>query len=77
MMCIMATVVNASVSIAFNEPDILGAELCLGLLQHFWEMLEGGEGRTTGALETMGLGHLAQEQAVVLSMGQACLFLHS
>ncbi|KAH8972766.1 hypothetical protein BDL97_01G008800 [Sphagnum fallax] len=37
---------------------------------HFWEMLEGGEGRTTGALETMGLGHLAQEQAVVLSMGQ-------
>jgi len=33
-------------------------------------MLEGGEGRTTGALETMGLGHLAQEQAVVLSMGQ-------
>ncbi|KAH8972763.1 hypothetical protein BDL97_01G008800 [Sphagnum fallax] len=70
MMCMMATVVNASVSIAFNEPDILGAELCLGLLQHFWEMLEGGEGRTTGALETMGLGHLAQEQAVVLSMGQ-------
>jgi hypothetical protein len=56
---------------------MLGAELCLGLLQHFWEMLEGGEGRTTGALETMGLGHLAQEQAVVLSMGQACLFLHS
>ncbi|KAH9573543.1 hypothetical protein CY35_01G005900 [Sphagnum magellanicum] len=49
---------------------MLGAELCLGLLQHFWEMLEGGEGRTTGALETMGLGHLAQEQAVVLSMGQ-------
>jgi ABC-type transport system involved in cytochrome c biogenesis ATPase subunit len=39
-------------------------------MQHFWEMLEGGEGRTTGALETMGLGHLAQEQAVVLSMGQ-------
>jgi ABC-type transport system involved in cytochrome c biogenesis ATPase subunit len=22
---------------------------------HFWEMLEGGEGRTTGALETMGV----------------------
>jgi len=73
----MATVVSASVSIAFNEPDILGAELCCGFLQHFWEMLEGGEGRTTGALETMGLGHLAQEQAVVLSMGQACLFLHA
>jgi hypothetical protein len=72
----MATVVNASVSVAFNEL-IFWVWGGLGLLQHFWEMLEGGEGRTTGALETMGLGHLAKEQAVVLSMGQACLFLHT
>jgi hypothetical protein len=52
MMCIMATVVNAAVSVAFNEL-IFWEWRGLGLLQHFWEMLEGGEGRTTGALETM------------------------
>lgn len=37
---------------------------------HFWEVLEGGEGRTQWALDRMGLGPFAQEQAVVLSMGQ-------
>ena len=42
----------------------------MNLVQHFWEVLEGGEGRTQWALDKMGLGHLAQEQAVVLSMGQ-------
>ena len=39
-------------------------------LQHFWEMLEGGEGRTDGALERLGLKAFAKEKAVVLSMGQ-------
>jgi len=37
---------------------------------HFWEMLEGGEGRTDGALERLGLKAFAKEKAVVLSMGQ-------
>ncbi|KAG0558695.1 hypothetical protein KC19_10G047300 [Ceratodon purpureus] len=37
---------------------------------HFWEVLEGGEGRTQWALDKMGLGTIAQEKAVVLSMGQ-------
>ena len=39
-------------------------------VQHFWEVLEGGEGRTQWALDKMGLGTIAQEKAVVLSMGQ-------
>lgn len=39
-------------------------------VQNFWEVLEGGEGRTEWALDRMGLAHLAQEKAVVLSMGQ-------
>jgi hypothetical protein len=39
-------------------------------VQHFWEVLEGGEGRTQWALDKMGLGPFSQEQAVVLSMGQ-------
>jgi hypothetical protein len=43
--------------------------LCIDL-QHFWEMLEGGEGRTEGALERLGLKAFAKEKAVVLSMGQ-------
>ena len=38
-------------------------------LQHFWEMLEGGEGQTDGALERLGLGPYAQEKAVVLFHG--------
>lgn len=33
-------------------------------------MLEGGEGRTEGALERLGLKAFAKEKAVVLSMGQ-------
>lgn len=43
--------------------------MCINL-QHFWEMLEGGEGRTDGALERLGLKAFAKEKAVVLSMGQ-------
>lgn len=43
--------------------------MCVNL-QHFWEMLEGGEGRTDGALERLGLKAFAKEKAVVLSMGQ-------
>lgn len=42
----------------------------LSCVQHFWEVLEGGEGRTQWALDIMGLGPFAQEKAVVLSMGQ-------
>ncbi|CAM6087662.1 unnamed protein product [Calypogeia fissa] len=53
-----------------GSKDAIKAQLSVHENVYFWEMLEGGEGRTVPALQYMGLGSLIERKAAVLSLGQ-------
>lgn len=53
-----------------GSKDAIKAQLSVYENVHFWEMLEGSEGRAMGALEYMGLGNFSERTGAALSLGQ-------